>query len=728
NAVWVKNEWSRFLKLIASGEKKTLIPCYKGIDAYDMPKEFAKLQAQDMGRVGAVQDLLRGIGKILPKEAPAAEPVTRQPSAMGGALDSEGARLNQRGYMALEDGDYSEAERFFERALDANPNEAQAYLGKLLAHRQLSSIEQLMTIADSNIGDVREFKRAEQFADSELGAKLKQIREKCGKNAQMIRLAGILEKYYTNKVQTEPVRDVYLQLLSQNDDRERRAGKLVDQVALFGPEMKEKADELVSRWDLVIAIGNILRDCKYHPYEELRIMPIVTEANRYASMDVYDTLKDMLRVKAIERTSQGFSMIISPEERQRIEEENRQKEEQEKKAQEELRKKTEESRELADRERDRLLKDYEEAAKEYDAHNTLLTREKETLVSTEKKLAAMQKDLEGEEEELTNLRGLFTGKRKAELHEIIEEKKRMLRQVTDKAERGRDMVRRLTESMPEAASREELLYRIADNYLQYDLLDDAAEYLIQIPQYGDVQQKTGNDPKLQKAVEEAQARKQEEEKRRKTEMELAVREAQEKKMVALRIPGSEITYGKYRQDSVGDEKKPIKWIVLACRDNQSLVISKYGLDVQPFLNKIEKKSWSTSDLRQWLNSSFYCAAFSGQEMKCIAETTVNCSNIWGGNETTKDRVFLLSSSEAEVYFRGKPELLPCKPTPYAVSRGAYTDLTGHGTWRFRSQKKNDYMELEGIQPDGSQAVYYTNAKSGCVRPAMWLDLKVMMMQ
>ena len=65
NAVWVKNEWSRFLQLIAKGEKKTLIPCYKNIDAYDMPKEFARLQAQDMGKVGAMQDLLRGIKKIL---------------------------------------------------------------------------------------------------------------------------------------------------------------------------------------------------------------------------------------------------------------------------------------------------------------------------------------------------------------------------------------------------------------------------------------------------------------------------------------------------------------------------------------------------------------------------------------------------------------------------------------------------------------------------------------
>ena len=67
NAVWVKNEWSRFLHLIEKGAKKTLIPCYKDIDAYDMPKEFARLQAQDMGKVGAVQDLLRGIEKIIPR-------------------------------------------------------------------------------------------------------------------------------------------------------------------------------------------------------------------------------------------------------------------------------------------------------------------------------------------------------------------------------------------------------------------------------------------------------------------------------------------------------------------------------------------------------------------------------------------------------------------------------------------------------------------------------------
>ena len=80
DAVWVKNEWSRFLKLIAAGQKKTLIPCYKNMDAYDMPKEFAKLTAQDMGKIGAMQDLLRGVGKLIHTEPKAAAPVQSEKS------------------------------------------------------------------------------------------------------------------------------------------------------------------------------------------------------------------------------------------------------------------------------------------------------------------------------------------------------------------------------------------------------------------------------------------------------------------------------------------------------------------------------------------------------------------------------------------------------------------------------------------------------------------------
>lgn len=88
NAVWVKNEWSRYLKLIAKGEKKTLIPCYKGIDAYDMPKEFRSLQAQDLGKVGATQDLLRGIEKVLNEkpQKPAVAGMTKEEKTMVEAM------------------------------------------------------------------------------------------------------------------------------------------------------------------------------------------------------------------------------------------------------------------------------------------------------------------------------------------------------------------------------------------------------------------------------------------------------------------------------------------------------------------------------------------------------------------------------------------------------------------------------------------------------------------
>lgn len=65
HAVWVKNEWSRFLKLMAKDKSKVLIPCYKDMDAYDLPDEFKALQAQDMGKIGFMQDLVRGVEKIL---------------------------------------------------------------------------------------------------------------------------------------------------------------------------------------------------------------------------------------------------------------------------------------------------------------------------------------------------------------------------------------------------------------------------------------------------------------------------------------------------------------------------------------------------------------------------------------------------------------------------------------------------------------------------------------
>ena len=91
-AVWVKNEWSRFLDLMRTDREKTLIPCYCDITPYDMPPEFRNLQGQDMGRIGFIQDLVRGVGKILGDvSAPVSQPYSQafsQPYIQMSPLDA----------------------------------------------------------------------------------------------------------------------------------------------------------------------------------------------------------------------------------------------------------------------------------------------------------------------------------------------------------------------------------------------------------------------------------------------------------------------------------------------------------------------------------------------------------------------------------------------------------------------------------------------------------------
>ncbi len=171
NAVWVKNEWSRFLQLIASGQKKYLIPCFKGLDAYDMPKEFAKLQAQDLGKVGAMQDLLRGIEKLLPKgkhmEQSVETTVVQQSFTTPGV-----ASLLRRGQLYLEDQDWQSAKDYFDKVLDIDPECAVAYVGKLCAELNTTSKEKLVE-HPVPFDDRKDYEKAVRFADSALREELR---------------------------------------------------------------------------------------------------------------------------------------------------------------------------------------------------------------------------------------------------------------------------------------------------------------------------------------------------------------------------------------------------------------------------------------------------------------------------------------------------------------------------------------------------------------------------
>ena len=137
NAVWVKNEWSRYLSLMRKDRSKLLIPCYRDMDPYDLPEQLAVLMSYDMGKIGFIQDLIRGIDKVLsaekPKEsaapAPAQERVIVQQSGGGPNVTA----MLKRGQQALEDGDWDKAEAFFDQVLNMDAENAEAFLGLFLA-------------------------------------------------------------------------------------------------------------------------------------------------------------------------------------------------------------------------------------------------------------------------------------------------------------------------------------------------------------------------------------------------------------------------------------------------------------------------------------------------------------------------------------------------------------------------------------------------------------------
>lgn len=164
NAVWVKNEWSRYLALIKQGEKKMLIPAYKDMDPYGLPEEFSHLQAQDMSKLGFMQDLIRGIKKIIDVQV-------TNPTAMKETVavnsDANVAPLLKRAFMFLEDKEWDSAEEYCERVLDIDPECAEAYLGKLMVELKVTSRQNLKNCSMPFSGR-NHFQKVMRFADDEL--------------------------------------------------------------------------------------------------------------------------------------------------------------------------------------------------------------------------------------------------------------------------------------------------------------------------------------------------------------------------------------------------------------------------------------------------------------------------------------------------------------------------------------------------------------------------------
>ena len=212
--------------------------------------------------------------------------------------------------------------------------------------------------------------------------------------------------------------------------------------------------------------------------------------------------------------------------------------------------------------------------------------------------------------------------------------------------------------------------------------------------------------------------------------------------------GDYVTFGSYEQDNnIANGQEPIEWLVLDydAANNRALLLSRYGLDAQPYNIEHSKVTWEKCTLRTWLNGTFLNKAFTAQEKARIEVTNVDNSNSQGysqwrtkGGKNTKDKVFLLSYAEANKYLgveywtvTGADNNTKSRvaPTAYAIKQGAYTSIaykaaegTAAGWWWLRSPGF-DQLRAAYVYIGGSLMSNSVDIGSGCVRPALWINLK-----
>ncbi|MBQ3681615.1 MAG: hypothetical protein II922_00850 [Succinimonas sp.] len=200
-------------------------------------------------------------------------------------------------------------------------------------------------------------------------------------------------------------------------------------------------------------------------------------------------------------------------------------------------------------------------------------------------------------------------------------------------------------------------------------------------------------------------------------MATAKTEDTKEKTVAEAAPGVKvgdyIKFGSYYQEN-SSKKTPIEWLVLEKKEEELLLISRYGLDCRLYHHEYVDMTWEKCDLRKWLNNDFLNEAFTSDERKKIkVSSLINNDDDDGflvktkGGNSTQDRVFCLSRSEAKNYFKDEAAC-KCKATKYAASKNycwidSDASSTGYGYsyWWLRSsgpdkQRAASCVDMNGV--------------------------------
>ena len=152
NNVWVKNEWNRYLEIAEKNKNKCLIPCYKDVDEYDIPKEFAGLKVCQLGNDDTFNNIMAEIADVVKQESvkqPAPETEKAEPAEEIELEEIEIIepvdinKLLDEGFSAISDKNWKKANKLFFHVLDEEPDNSKAYWGQLLVQQECTNAREM---------------------------------------------------------------------------------------------------------------------------------------------------------------------------------------------------------------------------------------------------------------------------------------------------------------------------------------------------------------------------------------------------------------------------------------------------------------------------------------------------------------------------------------------------------------------------------------------------------
>ncbi len=173
---WVKNEWSRYLAMMDRDRNKHMLPVFEGMSPYDFPQEIPMVHGQDMTKIGAMQDLVRGVMKITGHLAAGNASMVQSAAASDAAtLDN----LMRRAAFAEEDGEYEEAQNLYEQAYELAPENGTICYRLFLLTNQLKDLPEKVETEHQALCQNSYFKKVLRFGDENLKEKFVNFQNRC---------------------------------------------------------------------------------------------------------------------------------------------------------------------------------------------------------------------------------------------------------------------------------------------------------------------------------------------------------------------------------------------------------------------------------------------------------------------------------------------------------------------------------------------------------------------